>query len=59
MSMDTCKCCGRFVDTDEEPEAYILAKESIGQPSHKQDHVCICENCREEIPEDELEARSA
>jgi hypothetical protein len=40
MSMDRCALCERFVDTDEDGDAYVEGGE-FG-------HTCVCEACREE-----------
>ena len=48
MSMATCTDCGRFVDTDDEPEAYDLPNGKAG------DHA-RCEQCRLDLLEDENE----
>lgn len=40
MSLDRCKTCHRFVDTDLYPECYG----EIDDPNPQ----CICENCRED-----------
>ena len=58
MSLDTCKSCGTSVDTDAEPECYLITKKTIDLPPIKQDHECICESCREELSEEELEQRA-
>ncbi len=42
MSIDTCRC-GRFVDTDDEPEAYSVETED-GEVI--QLDYCLCESCR-------------
>lgn len=43
MSIDRCADCGRFVDTDDEPEAYIDAPGFGGAP----ETICCCEPCRD------------
>lgn len=62
MSMDKCEC-GKFVDTDEFPEAYLLTAASVGQPKHKQNHECVCEVCQEDMmqnmTEEDFQARQA
>lgn len=43
MSIDRCADCGRFVDTDDEPEAYIDVPGFGGDP----ETICCCEPCRD------------
>lgn len=54
--MDRCRC-GNLVDTDADPDCYLVAFESFGLPAHKQDLICTCERCREEMSVLELEMR--
>lgn len=44
MSMDVCHDCGRIVDTDNEPCAYI----EVGNMRRLTETICVCERCREE-----------
>lgn len=56
MSMDRCEC-GNLVDTDDDPDCYLMTFESFGLPAHKQQLVCTCMQCREEMSELEFEMR--
>lgn len=56
MSMDKCEC-GNLVDTDDDPECYLMTFESFGLPAHKQNLVCTCFNCREVLSDLELTLR--
>lgn len=45
MSIDTCKFCGQWVDTDSDCGAYFLEFEDGSEI--ELDH-CLCQNCRDE-----------
>lgn len=45
MSIDTCKSCCRWVDTDSDTDCYALCDES-GNVVKELDY-CLCERCRE------------
>ena len=49
MSMDSCKKCGAWVDTDEDPDCYVANPEHLDRPiaRFENTHVCVCESCRE------------
>jgi hypothetical protein len=57
MSMDICKDCGKLVDTDEDPDCFLVSKITIGLPQFQQIIACVCESCRIDISDRELEAR--
>ena len=44
MSIMHCQDCGRFVDTDDEPECFDNPKQ-----------ICLCEPCRMELEEEDDE----
>lgn len=52
MSMDTCKKCGEFVDTDFDCQFYDLAYKVNDMGGH-------CENCRDDIYENMTDAEQA
>lgn len=57
MSIDRCRVCERFVDTDFDVEAYAEVATYTAHPAAKEpvDHVCVCEWCRENhVDEDGL-----
>lgn len=56
MSMDRCRC-GNIVDTDEDPDCYLVTFETFCLPFDKQDHVCTCSQCREKMSDLELMLR--
>jgi hypothetical protein len=53
VSIDRCSRCGDFVDTDNEPEAYV----EIGNMRAQTETVCLCRHHREEH-EEELERQA-
>lgn len=59
MSMDKCASCGRFVDTDSDGDCYLVTAKTVDLPKLKREHECVCEICREEMTEEELELRAA
>jgi len=44
VSIDTCKDCGRMVNTDADAEAYV----EVGNMKRLHAVVCLCRLCREE-----------
>jgi len=49
MSIDRCQTCGAFVDTDNEPEAYV----QIADMRRREEWICLCRSHREEYEQDE------
>lgn len=58
MSMDRCTC-GNIVDTDSDPECYLVTYETFNLPHEKQDFVCTCQDCRALLSDLELDLRLA
>lgn len=54
MSVDRCFKCDAFVDTDNEPEAYV----ETGNMRSQTELVCLCRWCRERY-EEELERQES
>ena len=54
MSIDTCKSCGQWVDTDGDCEAYFL---SFEDGSEVELDYCLCKSCRENREGSYLSAR--
>ena len=48
MSWDKCEGCGSFVDTDDDPDAYV----EVGNMRRQTKTICLCEKCREEAEEE-------
>lgn len=46
MSIASCKNCGQFVDTDDEPESYSITLESGKEILLD---YCLCVHCRENL----------
>ena len=55
MSMDTCKGCCRYVDTDFDTDCYALYDENGN--TIKELEYCLCENCRQKEEEIIIGAR--
>ena len=55
MSIDTCKGCCRYVDTDFDTDCYALYDEN--GDTIKQLDYCLCENCRQKEEEIIIGAR--
>lgn len=55
MSMDSCKFCGSFVDTDDDPDCYRSKKNPKNYITDwaNDDAICVCWQCREEEELDE------
>ena len=57
MSIDTCKICGRFLDTDDHPDAYrpVANYTNQAQPVNgveKTEWICICDFCVDEYADE-------
>lgn len=54
MSIDVCKDCDRYIDTDDDPDCYV----EIGDMKRLHKTICLCERCRERR-EQEQDAQDA
>ena len=55
MSIDVCKHCCAYVDTDDDPDFYV----EIGNMRRMNDTIGLCERCREKYFEEQDELQAA